>query len=86
MFDMIARLKYNKAIRREKKGYFAIAKEYRNTLAKKRLTYKACSEEDIREIRETIREHHRQLFLKRITILVVSLFLLLMIIMALIVK
>jgi hypothetical protein len=80
VFDMIARLKYNKAIRREKKGYFKVAKEFRYNLSQQNLTYNACTEEELKSIRETIRNHYRKVFIKRLKVLVVIVFILVMVI------
>jgi hypothetical protein len=80
VFEMIARLKFNESLKRKKKGYFTIAQEYRKTLSRKNLTYTACSEADLKEIRDTVRAYHRDIFIKRFMALGITVFILMMLI------
>ncbi len=80
VYEMLARLRFIESLKRGKKGYFTIAREYRKTLSQKELTYTACSEADLKEIRESVRAHYRDLFRKRLIALAVVLFVLFIVI------
>lgn len=53
VFDMIARIKANEALRK-KKSYFRTKQEFSKAMMSKRLVYERCSEADLAEIRQKI--------------------------------
>jgi len=65
VYEMIARLRFNESLKRKRKGYFTIAGEYRKVLKDKELTYGTSTQADLKEIRETVRAHHREIMRRR---------------------
>ena len=81
VFDMIARIKANEALRK-KKSYFRTKQEFSKAMMSKRLIYEHCSEADLAEIREKIIADRKQEATKVIVSILIAVAILLTLIIA----
>jgi hypothetical protein len=81
VFDMIARIKANEALRK-KKSYFRNKQEFSKAMMSKRLVYEHCSEADLAEIRQKIIADRKQAATRAIISMLIAAGILLLLIIA----